>query len=207
MNNNLSKHWDKIHINYSSSYDNWLNEYIHLIKQDSSIIELGCGRAYTSNYLFNLGFKDITACDFSKEALNIVNKENPNLKTMLFDMSIKLPFENNSIDIIIADLSLHYFDNQTTNYIFSEIYRVLKNDGYFIARVNSVNDKLHIPITAHEIENNFYYDGTIYKKFFTKADFNSLLKNFDIHTLEEKHMTRYVKEKVLWEFCVKKKTN
>lgn len=205
MSDKLSNYWDKIHESYTSSYDNWLDKYINLFDLNSKIVELGCGRAYSSNHLFKLGFKNILACDFSKIALDMVKKENPELKTMLFDMSKEFSFADNSIDIIIADLSLHYFDNNTTKYIFNEIHRTLKTGGYLIARVNSVNDKLHIPVNNNEIEHNFYYDGNLYKRFFDKSDFEQLFKNFDIYSLEEKHMTRYVKEKVLWEFCLRKK--
>ena len=101
-------------------------------------------------------------------------------------------------------LSLHYFNEVTTEFLFNEIYRVLKPNGFLIARVNSTNDKQHIPMNAKEIEKNFYYDGKIYKKFFEKDDFEVLLKNFEICNCEEKDMSRYEKTKVLWEFCVKK---
>lgn len=107
-------------------------------------------------------------------------------------------------NIIIADLSLHYFNKSTTKFLFNEIYRVLTPNGYLIARVNSLNDKQHIPVNAEEIENNFYYDGKIYKRFFEKNDFDILLSNFEICNLEEKDMSRYEKPKILWEICVKK---
>ena len=42
------------------------------------------------------------------------------------DMSTKYPFEDDSINVIIADLSLHYFNLEKTKHIFDEIYRVLK---------------------------------------------------------------------------------
>lgn len=200
----LKKYWDKIHLKYTSTYDGWLEKYITLFNKDDSIVELGCGRAYCSNYLLENGFKNIIACDFSEEAVNIVNKEIPDLKTMLFDISQGLPFENNSINIIIADLSLHYFNSSITKYIFEDINRVLKEDGFLIARVNSVNDKNHISANSEELESNFYYDGKIYKKFFEKSDFDSLFKNFEVINLEEKNMSRYEKPKILWEFCIKK---
>lgn len=200
----LDKYWDKIHLKYNSTYDGWLNKYINLLKKDDFIIELGCGRAYCSNYLLKNGFHNIIACDFSNEVLNIVNTENPNLKTMLFDMSTVLPFKDCSINIIIADLSLHYFSSATTKYIFNEILRVLKDNGYLIGRVNSANDKFHIPNNAQELEKNFYYDGNIYKKFFERKDFDSLFKNFKICNIEEKYMDRYEKPKILWEFCIEK---
>ena len=63
-------------------------------------------------------------------------------------------------------------------------------NGYLIARVNSTKDKQHIPDVAEEIENNFYYDGKIYKKFFEKDDFEVLLRKFEICNLEEKDMSR-----------------
>lgn len=201
---NLNKFWDDVHLNYTSTYDGWLDKYLHLFETNSSFVELGCGRAYSSKYILSKGFKDVIACDFSEEAIKIINTEMPNLKTMLFDMSQGLPFKDDTKNVIIADLSLHYFNESTTKFLFNEIYRVLTPDGYLIARVNSLNDKEHIPVNAEEIENNFYYDGKIYKRFFGKDDFDVLLRDFEICNLEEKDMSRYEKPKILWEICVKK---
>lgn len=200
----LDKYWDNIHLKYNSSYDGWLNKYISLFDKDASIIDLGCGRAYSSNYLLDKGFKNVIACDFSLEVLKIVKNDNKDLKTKLFDMSLGLPFEDASLDVVIADLSLHYFDLKTTEYVFDEIYRVLKNNGYLIARVNSVNDKLHVPTDAQEIEKNYFFDGNVYKRFFAKSDFDLLFNKFMICNLEEKCMERYEKPKILWEFCIQK---
>ena len=202
--NNLDKYWDKIHLKYTSTYDNWFNKYIHLLNKNDKIIELGCGRAYTSLYLLNNGFSDVTACDFSTEVINILNTEHKELNTSVFDISEKLPFKDDEINVIIADLCLHYFDSKKTKEILNEIYRVLKSGGYLIGRVNSANDKYHIPLSAKVLEKNFYYDGEIYKKFFEEDDFKELFENFKILSLEEKHMDRYEKPKTLWEFCIKK---
>lgn len=202
--NNLDKYWDKIHLKYTSTYDNWFNKYIHLLNKSDKIIELGCGRAYTSLYLLNNGFSDVTACDFSTEVINILNTEHKELNTSVFDISEKLPFKDDEINVIIADLCLHYFDSKKTKEILNEIYRVLKSGGYLIGRVNSANDKYHIPLGAKVLEKNFYYDGEIYKKFFEEDDFKELFENFKILSLEEKHMDRYEKPKTLWEFCIKK---
>ncbi len=202
--NNLDKYWDKIHLKYTSTYDNWFNKYIHLLNKSDKIIELGCGRAYTSLYLLNNGFSDVTACDFSTEVINILNTEHKELNTSVFDISEKLPFKDDEINVIIADLCLHYFDSKKTKEILNEIYRVLKSGGYLIGRVNSSNDKYHIPLSAKVLEKNFYYDGEIYKKFFEGKEFKELFENFKILSLEEKHMDRYEKPKTLWEFCIKK---
>lgn len=202
--NSLDEYWDKIHLKYTSTYDNWFNKYIHLLNKSDKIIELGCGRAYTSLYLLNNGFSDVTACDFSTEVINILNTEHKELNTSVFDISEKLPFKDDEINVIIADLCLHYFDSKKTKEILNEIYRVLKSGGYLIGRVNSANDKYHIPLSAKVLEKNFYYDGEIYKKFFEEKEFKELFENFKILSLEEKHMDRYEKPKTLWEFCIKK---
>lgn len=202
--NNLDKYWDKIHLKYTSTYDNWFDKYIHLLNKSDKIIELGCGRAYTSLYLLDNGFKDVTACDFSTEVINILNTEHKELNTNVFDISEKLPFKDNEINVIIADLCLHYFDSGKTKEILNEIYRVLKSGGYLIGRVSSANDKYHIPLSEKVLEKNFYYDGEIYKKFFEGKEFKELFENFKILSLEEKHMDRYEKPKTLWEFCIKK---
>ena len=201
---NLDKYWDNIHLQYTSLYDEWFNKYTSLLNKEGKILELGCGRAYTSIYLLNKGYQNIITTDFSKEVINILNKEQTNLKTMNIDITKRLPFNDNEVNVIIADLSLHYFNKEQTKEIINEIKRVLAPGGYLIGRINSANDKYHIPTDAQTLEENFYYDGKIYKKFFIQDDFQELFANFKIIFLEEKHMDRYEKSKTLWEFCIKK---
>merc|ERR1712018_164479 len=42
----------------------------------------------------------------------------------------KLPFENDSVDIVTSSLSLHWVNNLPG--LFKEIYRILKKDGVFV---------------------------------------------------------------------------
>lgn len=135
----------------------------------------------------------------------MVNDSIPEVKTLLFDMSDGLPFDDNSIDVIIADLCLHYFDSATTNFIFKEIYRVLTHNGLLLARVNATSDLVKNSNNYKEIEKNFYCDGDIYKRFFDYKDFDKLFKGFDVLNLIQYNMSRYEKPKMLWEFCIRKK--
>lgn len=201
---NLDKYWDDIHQKYTSCYDGWIDKYIDLLNKDDVIIELGCGRAYNSRFLMENGFENITACDFSKEAISAVSKECSKLKTMNFDMSKGLPFDDNSIDIIIADLCLHYFNNKTTQYIINEIYRVIKSGGYIIGRVNSVKEIEKLNEGSREIEKNFYYENPIYKRFFDKESIEKYFSKFETYKIKEENMGRYEKPKVLIEFCMMK---
>lgn len=200
---NFNLYWDDIHKKYNSTYDDWLNKYTKLFRKDFKIVELGCGRAYCSNYLISEGFSDVIATDFSSEVLKMVQKENKDLQTMLFDMTGGLPFGDNSVDVVIADLCLHYFDSEMTKYIIKEISRVLKKDGYLLVRVNSTKE-VQKKNNLEKIEHNFYFEGNIYKRYFDEEDCYYYFKDFKVYYLQESAMDRYDNPKVLWELCLRK---
>lgn len=200
---NFNLYWDDIHKRYNSTYDDWLNKYTKLFRKDFKFVELGCGRAYCSNYLISDGFSDVIATDFSSEVLKMVQEENKDLQTMLFDMTGGLPFGDNSVDVVIADLCLHYFDNEMTKYIIKEISRVLKKDGYLLVRVNSTKE-VQKKNNLEKIEHNFYFEGNIYKRYFDEEDCYYYFKDFKVYYLQESAMDRYDNPKVLWELCLRK---
>lgn len=200
---NFNLYWDDIHKKYTSTYDDWLNKYTKLFRKDFKFVELGCGRAYCSNYLISEGFSDVIATDFSSEVLKMVQEENKDLQTMLFDMTGGLPFGDNSVDVVIADLCLHYFDSEMTKYIIKEISRVLKKDGYLLVRVNSTKE-VQKKNNLEKIEHNFYFEGSIYKRYFDEEDCYYYFKDFKVYYLQESAMDRYDNPKVLWELCLRK---
>ena len=186
------------------SYDNWLEKYLDLIKQTKSmILDLGCGMGNDTLYLTEKGFK-VISCDYSKEALNSVKKLIPNASTKLVDISKKLPFKDNEFKIIIADLSLHYFDNETTIEIMEEIKRILKKGGYLFARVNSVNDINHGAGQGKKLEENYYFVEGYNKRFFSLDDVNKYFSIIGKVEANEAEMIRYVKPKKLIEIKVEK---
>ena len=199
----LDKYRDNIHKKYISTYDDWLNKYTKLFNKDFKFVELGCGRAYSSNYLISSGFINVIATDFSSEVLKMVQEENKDLQTMLFDMTGGLPFGDNSVDVVIADLCLHYFDSEMTKYIIKEISRVLKKDGYLLVRVSSPKE-VQKKNNLEKIEHNFYFEGNIYKRYFDEEDCYYYFKDFKVYYLQESAMDRYDNPKVLWEFCLRK---
>ncbi len=196
-------YWDDIHKKYNSTYDDWLNKYTKLFNKDFKFIELGCGRAYCSKYLVSLGFSNVIATDFSTAVLEMVNDENKDIETMLFDMTGGLPFADDSVDVVIADLCLHYFDSETTKYIIKEILRILKKDGYLLVRVNSTKE-VQQKNNLEKIDHNFYFDGNIYKRYFDEEDCYYYFKDFKVYYLQESAMDRYDNPKVLWELCLRK---
>ena len=83
---------------------------------------------------------NVISADISDIALKKVSEFNENIKKI--DMSEELPFENNSIDLVFANLSIHYFSNEDTQKLMKEIKRILKNGGLFIGSVNGMQDMI-----------------------------------------------------------------
>lgn len=204
---NYSKQWDKIHNDYFKGkiiYDNWLDNYIDIINNtEGKTIDLGCGEGNNSLYLTERG-KEVLACDFSASAIQIVNKYLPNVETKQFDMRNIFPLEDNSTNLVIADLSLHYFSEEETFKILSEIKRILNNNGHLIFRVNSIRDINHGALRGTKLEESYYEVDNMRKRFFTKEAIEYFFKNWNIEDITEDEMTRYAKPKVLIRGMVRK---
>lgn len=190
-------------------YDLWLDEYKEILanNRNNEILDLGCGIGADTLYLIERGYR-VLSSDFSNEALKSIQENIPNSKTLHLDMRKKFPIEDNSYSLIIADLSLHYFDNETTIHIMNEIKRILKQDGILLSRVASVNDFNFGAGVGEELEKNYYFEGDYTKRFFDLEDVNKYFGIIGSVETEETQMTRkeeeYSKPKVLYKIKVKK---
>lgn len=206
--NSQKDYWDNEFLQQSlakPTYDFWLDKYKGLFEEskDASIVDLGCGRGNNSLYLIERGCK-VISCDISEVAISRVMQHIPQAKTMIFDMLNGLPFMNESLNIVIADLCLHYFSwNETIN-IVHEIKRVLVNGGYLLFRVNSVNDTNFGAGQGIEIEKNFYEYVGNRKRFFDKKQIEDLFIGWEITNVHEYRMERYKLPKMLWEAAARK---
>lgn len=204
----FKNYWNETHKKFSSGkivYDNWLDDYKDVLnKCKTKVLDLGCGVGNDSLYLTEKGF-DVIACDYSDIAIEKINKEFNNVETKIVDISKRLPFEDNSFDLIIADLSLHYFDEKTTIAIMKEIKRILKPNGHLLARVNSVEDINHGAGQGKKLEENFYYVEGYNKRFFTIQDAVKFFSIIGDTKVKEADMLRYSKPKKVFEILVQKK--
>jgi len=207
------KQWNDFYGNVKTvHFDDWLEKYLRYFPQtgkNETILDLGCGNGGNARYLFNKGYR-ITACDYSTESLNniksLFNLEGNNLEcsaniiTKLFDMREAFPFIDEEVSTIIADLSLHYFSEKKTEEIIGELYRILKKDGYVLARLNSTADINFGAGSGTEIEKNYYLINGNYKRFFDEKTIVNYFANWKIITMKEYGIKRYGdKEKILWE--------
>ena len=186
--------------------DIWMEKYKDIINQNElgKALDLGCGLGQDSVYLKEKGY-DVIACDISTYALDQIKEKYPEIKTQHLDVSNKLPFEGNSISLINANLSLHYFTMDKTKEIFEEIRRILKPGGLFIGRMNSDKNN-YVNENTQIIEENLYYEPKTnkYRRLFNQEQFDLLTPNWNIIILNEDETIRAGYKKYTWEFILKK---
>ena len=88
----------------------------------SKLLEIGAGMGENTSSLLDMSFK-VTSTDISSKSVEVADME-------------KLPFNNESFDVVCSAGSLSYGDNTV---VMNEIYRVLKKGGVMIA-VDSLNN-------------------------------------------------------------------
>lgn len=200
-------YWKRVINNQKNSFknENWLEKYKEIINkiEGNSAVDLGCGIGQDTKWLIDNGF-DVISCDISNIALEKLKELIPNSETLQIDIRETLPFKENSINLVNADLSIHYFYMKDTIKIFNEINRILTPNGILIGRVNSDKNKGYIREETKVIEDNYYYDFEKYFRLFNKEQFDILSKNWKIIVLNEDIITRVDKKKVLWEFIFQK---
>jgi len=119
-------------------------ELSRTLERPARILELGCGPGDDSAYFARSGHRAV-ATDFVRvePAWSRAAREAPSLSFLICDLRHDLPFAGNSVDVVYARLSLHYFSDDVTSRIFREIHRLLVPDGLFVFLCKSTSDPLH----------------------------------------------------------------
>lgn len=108
---------------------------IHDIKRKFDLaVELGCGRGYIGRHVTQESVGMFLQCDMSEKLLHQCYPSEDNVMTCpaVVDEEF-LPFRENSIDLFVSSLSLHWANDLPG--CFRQIFSSLKNDGAFIAAV------------------------------------------------------------------------
>lgn len=184
--------------------DTWLEKYHSVLprKKSQKVLDIGCGSGLHIPYYIENEW-EISAIDYSETAIEIVQTKYPNIQSYVIDIREGFPFYENSISLIIADLSLHYFSSNTTREILQNIKKLMTDDAVMLARVNSVNDVDYGSGKGNEIESGYFeYQGR-YKRFFTKEMIQEFMSpHFKLEHIEEINIDRYNSNKWVWEIAV-----
>ena len=200
---------DKVWISEWSGFDKHITSRIGGGQPKPTLLDLGCGLGQLAKYFDGLGF-DVTAADFSENALEVLWSHSPHIRTLVHDMTNPLPFGDGSFNVVVANLTLHYFCERDTRSIVSEVMRVLKPNGLLVGAVVSSQDyeKVKDRGCFVEIEPGFYHevfnDTKKHIRFFSRDDIDKFFGGFEKLYLDNKFEQRMGKSKGAWEFVFRK---
>ena len=96
------------------------------------VLDLGCGYGWYTNYFRCIG-ADAVGVDGSDKMLELARRDYPDCLFELCDIENKLPFENESFDLVFCNQVL--MDISDIETVFGECRRVLKADGIFYTAI------------------------------------------------------------------------
>lgn len=183
----------------------WVEKHQSMIDMipKGKVLDLGCGIGQFTKYWMENGFHVVSA-DISAVALDELRRRVSNARTVELDMSKLLPFEDNSFDVVFANLSIHYFDCNTTMQLSDEIWRILKSGGLFMGSVNSSAAYEFIKDRVIPLEENYYLSGERRVRLFDRPQFDYFFGQFTMLSLEEIHTVRFHNPRDHWEFILRK---
>lgn len=110
-----------------------LSDRILDIKRELKVgLDLGCGRGNVAKNITDAELKHLYMSDFSPSTLEAAQTPEGITSTkIVIDEEKTFPLESGSLDLVISNLNLHWVNNLPG--CLREIYRVLKEDGVFLA--------------------------------------------------------------------------
>lgn len=114
-----------------NAYAKNLNNILSLLEKDkkANLIDLGCNDGeWTEKLAERIGSKKIFGIDLIEERLKLAKKKN--IITKRSDLNKKFPYKNDEFDVAHANQVIEHLND--TDMFVSEIYRILKKDGYAI---------------------------------------------------------------------------
>ncbi len=142
------------------------------ISKDKKILDICTGTGDLAITFAKQG-NEAVGIDLSREMIEVAKKKNKfkNLKFGVADAT-KLPFENNSFDVVTSSFGLHEMPKSVMLKVLGEVKRVLKNNGEFIIvdfyKGKTLFFKLAYPFIKL-FECRYYSD-------FINLDFNNILR-------------------------------
>ena len=100
-------------------------------RKKPKILDIGCGTGFNITYLDGLGYSQVDGLDFSKDALMYCQSRRLNL--LLMASAENLPIQDSIYDVVLALDIIEHISNDIQ--ALSEIHRILKADGSFVAFV------------------------------------------------------------------------
>lgn len=191
----ITTYWDKGHRGMPADKEHsvYAEEIEKLISKSSLVADLGSGTGADSIFFLHKGHS-VIALDISPEALALVREKaqklnlDEKLETEQIDLEEgNLPLDDNSIDVVYARLSLHYFDKQRTEVVLKNLVSKLRKDGQAFITLKSSDDEKEMEYlrkTAQEIEENLFIDEGMINSRFTREQLQEIVQDIDAEVIE-----------------------
>jgi len=100
--------------------------------KNKDILDIGCGYGWFELSVLKRGCNKIIGTEISEEDLKTAKDNIDNEKIEFLEGSAtELPFANKSFDTVVSWEVIEHIPKNTENKMFSEVNRILKNDGVF----------------------------------------------------------------------------
>lgn len=154
--------------------------------RQSHLLEIGCGVGSESQFFADRGH-DVLATDISEVVLEQDRQyyKDSAVSFAMIDVSKPLPYDDSSFQVIFSHLALHYYADEVTRAIFTELHRTLEAGGILAFACKSTKDAKYG--LGEELEKDmFLANGKHLRHFFTIEYVRSLLgDDYEILLLDE----------------------
>ena len=187
------------------SADPWLERWQPLIASyanQTPILELGCGAGDDTVTLAQAGY-DVVALELSAESVAKVKARVPGACVHCQDIRAPLPVSPGGAGVVVASLSLHYFEWEETMDLIERIRQTLNHPGLLLCRLNSTNDHNYGASGHPRISENYYCVNGKPKRFFDRdAVVKLFASGWNLLSMEELITHKYEQPKALWEIAL-----
>tara|TARA_B110000116_G_scaffold233787_1_gene217917 strand:+ start:814 stop:1461 length:648 start_codon:yes stop_codon:yes gene_type:complete len=184
------------------------NDLIH-DNSIKNILEIGCGQGRDCIFFAEKGYS-VETFDISENAIRFVNKtkESSNLKNLnaiVHDVTEPFSYPNIFFDFVYSNLALQFFNIDSLEKIFNNIYQVMKEESTILFSTKKKGDKYYdfgtkISEDAYEYKGitRYFYDKSILEHMF-EQQFEILYFDDDRHTNPNSTISEW------WKILLKKK--
>lgn len=154
-----------------------------------NVLEMGCGQGRDCLFFASKNLK-VTAMDHSQIAINGLleksKQKNLHVNARVCDMKKPLPFDDGMFDAVYSHMLFSMrFTADELRFLFQEVNRVLKGNGFHFFSVRNHNDKFYDKGT--KIDDEVYDINGFQIRFFTTHDIENLVKGFKIFEIKEEY--------------------
>jgi SAM-dependent methyltransferase len=187
------------------SADEWLQRWLPLIRERCCglpVLELGCGSGDDTATLLAAGHA-VIAIDLSQSSIAEARVKAPAAQHHCQDIRAPFPVGGDHAGVVLASLSLHYFEWGETLAVVERVRATLRAGGILLTRLNSTNDH-HYGASGHpEIAANYFCVDGQPKRFFDAPSIQALFaKGWSSLAAEEVVTHKYAHPKFVWEVVV-----